>query len=255
LKEPYNYFHINSIDEDADGNLIISGRNTWSAYKVNRHTARTMWVLGGRHSSFSMGPGTQFAWQHDVRVRGRGDKIVTVFDDGGFPFVHNARGLTLRLDLTRARQDNHVPPLRPLFEGNMQRLPNGHDFIGWGQAPYFSEFDGSGHMIFDARFVDQNVTYRAWRFPWFAKPQTPPDIATRARANRMTVWVSWNGATSVARWRLLAGPGRTSLRAVRVVRKQNFETAITMRLHQYVAVEALNAAGRVIGRSATASVR
>jgi len=259
LKAPYNYFHLNSIDEDADGNLIISGRNTWSAYKVNRRTARTMWVLGGRHSTFAMGRGTQFAWQHDVRVRGRGDRLVTVYDDGGAPFVHNSRGLTLRLDLKHrrasvARQDDHVPPLRALFEGNLQRLPDGHDFVGWGQAPYFSEFDRSGRMIFDARFADRNVSYRVWRFPWSGYPQTTPDVAAQAKRRRMTAWVSWNGATNVAVWRLLAGPSPALLRRVGRARRRNFETAITARRALYVAVEAVDHAGHVIGRSATIPV-
>ncbi len=258
LKKPYNYFHLNSIDEDSDGNLIISGRNTWSAYKVDRHTAKTIWVLGGRRSTFKMGSGAQFVFQHDVRVRGKGDREATIFDDGGAPFVHDARGLVLRLDprhrqATVLRQDHHTPALTPLFEGNMQLLPDGHDFIGWGQAPYFSEFE-NGHMIFDARFVDQNLSYRAWRFPWNATPASPPDLAAHASGNKMTVWASWNGATTVSSWQLLAGGSSTALRAIRKVSKVKFETAIPASTASYVAVQALNASGKVIGRSATIPV-
>jgi hypothetical protein len=259
VKAPYNYFHLNSIDEGSDGNLIISGRNTWSAYKVNRHTAKTMWVLGGAHSTFRMGPGAQFAWQHDVRVHGSGDRTVTMYDDGAWPFVHNSRGLILHLDLkhklaTSVLQDNHQPALVAHFEGNMQQLPDGHEFIGWGQEPYFSEFDQTGRMIFDARFVDENVSYRSWRFPWFGAPVTPPDVTAHASGSKMKVWVSWNGATSVRSWRLLAGSSPTSLRAVSTVRKQDFETTLKAHAQPYVAVLALGTHGRVLGRSSVVPV-
>ena len=38
IGNPYDYFHINSIALDRDGNLLISARNTWAVYKVNHHT-------------------------------------------------------------------------------------------------------------------------------------------------------------------------------------------------------------------------
>jgi Arylsulfotransferase (ASST) len=260
LKAPYNYFHLNSVDEDLDGNLIISGRNTWSAYKVNRLTAKTMWILGGTHSSFKMRPGTRFAYQHDVRVRSRGDRIVTVFDDGGSPFVHHSRALTLRLDfrhrrVSRVREDDHRPTLWSQFEGNVQQLPRGHLFVGWGQQPYFSEFDGNGRMIFDARFVDANITYRAWRLPWRGTPASLVAVAAHKRGRRATIWVSWNGATNVSFWRVLGGRSANSLTPIRVVRKRGFETAIKTRSRPWVAIEALDRAGRAIGLSAAVRVR
>src|SRR5204863_2560586 len=127
-------FHLNSAQLDSDGNLVVSGRNTWAAYKVNHQTGAVMWTLGGRHSSFRMGPGTGFAFQHDVRVRARGDRYVTVFGDGaGPPAVHNqSRGLKLRLDLshmtaTAVAQREHLPPLPTQCECNWQHLPDAAD--------------------------------------------------------------------------------------------------------------------------------
>ena len=54
---PLDYFHVNSVEEDRDGNLVISARNTWAAYKVDRRTGKIVWTLGGKRSSFKMGPG------------------------------------------------------------------------------------------------------------------------------------------------------------------------------------------------------
>ena len=259
IKSPYNYFHINSIDQDFDGNLIVSGRNTWSVYKVNHRTGATMWVLGGKHSTFTMGRGTRFAYQHDVRVRTTHDRVVTVYDDGGSPFVHQSRGITLRLDMRHKRaslirRDLHRPALRAKFEGNLQRLPNGDDFIGWGEPPYFSEFDRRGRMIFDARFVGPNLSYRVWRFRWNATPLSLPDVAAHTGRGRTTVWASWNGATDVFLWRVLGGPTPTSLRPVGTFRKRNFETQMSVRPQSYIAVDALDARGQLMRESTVRQV-
>jgi hypothetical protein len=53
-----DYFHINSIDIDHYGNLLICARETFAVYKIDRTTGEVMWRLG---------PGTPFAYQHDAR--------------------------------------------------------------------------------------------------------------------------------------------------------------------------------------------
>jgi hypothetical protein len=82
-KEPrpaIDYFHINSIDVDHDGNLLVSARTTCAVYKIDRKTGEVMWRLGGKKSDFEMGPLTPFAYQHDAR-RQR-DGTITIFDNG-----------------------------------------------------------------------------------------------------------------------------------------------------------------------------
>ena len=80
----WDYFHINSINIDpSDGNLVISARNCWAFYKVNRKTGALIWRLGGKKSDFSMGLGTHFAFQHDVTPYGGG--VYTVFDNESTP--------------------------------------------------------------------------------------------------------------------------------------------------------------------------
>jgi hypothetical protein len=63
----YDYFHINSIDVDHDENLLVSARNTWTVYKIDRESGRVLWRLGGKKSDFEMGEGTRSALQHDAR--------------------------------------------------------------------------------------------------------------------------------------------------------------------------------------------
>ena len=76
----YDYFHINSISEAPDGNLLISARHTWAIYKVDRSSGQVIWRMNGKRSDFTMGPGTHFYWQHDARMPG--PATLTLFDNG-----------------------------------------------------------------------------------------------------------------------------------------------------------------------------
>jgi Arylsulfotransferase (ASST) len=255
---PLDYFHVNSVEEDRDGNLVISARNTWAAYKVTRQTGHIMWTLGGKHSSFTMGPGTSFAFQHDVRVRADDDAVLTLFDNGGGPprVKDQSRGLALALDLkhmtaTRTDEYRHTSALPANFEGNVQQLPGGNVFLGRGQQPYFGEFDASGQAILDGRFVSNTANYRAYTFPWKATPSTPPAVGASYRSGHAAVYVSWNGATEVAAWRILAGDAPTSLDPIMTSEKRGFETKVEIGAHRYVAVQALDRSGHPLATSAT----
>jgi Arylsulfotransferase (ASST) len=258
-RNPYDYFHINSVDQDYDGNLIISGRNVWAAYKVNIQTGAIMWTLGGRNSSFLLAPGSLFAFQHDVRAVGAGDQYISVFDDGGGPpQLHESRGLELALNFQTMTtqtvvQDDHSPPLDSDFEGSDQELPNSDAFIGWGQQPYFTEFNSSGREILDGRFVGYTGSYRAYRFAWSGQPADRPAVAALSRHRTTTVYASWNGATDVAAWRVLSGSSPRALGTARIARKTNFETAIAIRRAGYVQVQALSDRGHVLASSAIVS--
>ena len=220
-----------------------------------------MWTLGGKNSSYKVGSGATFAFQHDVRLHAEGDPTVTLFDDGaGPPRVHTqSRGITVRLDdkaktATLVTEDVHSPALAAAFEGNVQALPGGDEFVGWGQQPYFTEFDPHGQMVFDGRFVDSNSSYRAYRFPWSATPAGTPAVAATSAGDTTNVYVSWNGATRVASWRVLAGASADALQAVITATKQGFETQIPIAAEPYVAVQALDAAGRALATSAVVQV-
>ena len=253
---PYDYFHVNSVQQDSDGNLIISARNTWSVYKLNASTGSVMWKLGGKHSSFKMGPGTRTAYQHDALMHP--NDVMSIFDDGGWPSHRVSRALFERLDtrtmtarLVHAYE--HSPALDANVEGSVQELAHGDTFVGWGDAPYFSEFNRHGGEIFDGRLDSANASYRAYEFSWQGQPDTPPSLAvTRGRKGASTVYASWNGATQVVRWRVLAGSQPDRLRAVAVAPRRGFESVIDVRARaKYFAVQALDGSGHGLGTSAT----
>jgi hypothetical protein len=253
----YDYFHVNSVEVDQDSNLVISARNTWAAYKIDRSSGAVMWTLGGKHSSFKLMPGASFAFQHDVRVQGPGDRELTLFDDGGAPpTVHpQSRGLTLRLDFKHMTASvaavlDHTPPLRARFQGNLQRLPNGDELIGWGQQPYFTEFGVKGRVLLDARFVGGTSSYRVYAFaPWTATPDTVPALAAHSTRRSTTVYASWNGSTQTAFWLVLSGSRLGALSTRELVRRAGFETAVQIPRARYVRVEAMDFQGHVLASS------
>jgi arylsulfotransferase ASST len=257
---PFDFFHINSINLDPDGSLMISARNTWAVYGVDAASGQIAWRLGGKRSSFAAGPGTRTAYQHDPRVLPGG--LISVFDNGAAPTVHSqSRGIVLSLDrqsatATLVSQIAHTPPLVVQSQGNLQALANGDWFVGWGQEPFFSEYSAGGALLLDAHFPVHEQSYRSFRFPWTGTPVHPPAFAFLAgAAHGGTVYASWNGATEVASWRVLAGPRTTGLRAVAQAPRTGFETAIALPTGvagPYLAVQALDAGGRVLGVSAVA---
>jgi hypothetical protein len=249
--QTFDYFHINTIDVDTDGNLLLSARNTHTIYKIHRRTGKILWRLGGKRSDFTLGRNVRFGWQHDSRRQP--DGTLTIFDNAAAPKLRRqSRGIVLRLDMKRmhatlVRSFVHTPPIVAVDQANMQRLPNGNHLIGWGHEPFFTEFGPRGKMLFDGRFGRGRVdSYRAYRFPWIGRPKVPPDIAVDGE----TVYVSWNGATEVRKWQLLAGPERNKLRPVRTVPKTGFETAIPLPGDPaWVAVRALDRRNRSLARS------
>jgi hypothetical protein len=254
----FDYFHIDSVQLGGDGNFLISARNTWAVYKVDHRTGAVLWTLGGKHSSFRMGAGTSFAFQHDVRSVAPHDGLITLFDDGaGLPAVHTAsRGLELALDVRHrtaglVAQWEHSPRLLAEFEGNVQQLPHGDHVIGWGQQPYVTEYGRRGRPLLDARFVGDTSSYRAFRFPWTAVPAAPPVVVASNSTQGTTLFVSWNGATNVASWRVLSGNSATAMQPLETVPDTSFETTIELPSVSYVAVQALDANGSTLASSAT----
>jgi hypothetical protein len=258
---PYDYFHVNSLDPEPGGEMLISARNTWALYELDEQTGQVVASAGGRHSTIKMGSGTLTAFQHDATLLPNG--LVTVFDNGGVPTVHpQSRGIVVALNQqagteTLVAQYEHPGGLKAGSQGNVQPLAGGNLFVGWGAEPWFSEFSSSGQLLFDARMPPREESYRAYRFPWTGTPTGSPAVAVSASGSSgpVTVYASWNGATTVATWRVLGGsapsgaPGR-SLASVAEAPRSGFETAIAVpHATPYLRVQALAASGAVLGTS------
>jgi outer membrane protein assembly factor BamB len=177
----WDWFHINAVHLDTDGNLLISSRFTWTIYKVNLRTGAMMWQLGGKHSTFAIkaAPGQKldsageiFAFQHDPEALG--GNVYTVFDDesdGQQALYSCSRAVTIRLDLatgtaTLIKSVSQPEGLTAGATGSAQTTKNGDLFVSWGGLGYLSEFSPSGKLLFNAKLPDGVSTYRAYRLPW-----------------------------------------------------------------------------------------
>jgi hypothetical protein len=185
---PWDWFHLNAVKLDSDGNLLIDARDTWTTYEVSRHTGKILWQLGGKASSFKLAAapgqsldnaGELFAWQHDAEAHG--DGVYTFFDNESagtantgtntltdYPY---SRAITMKLNFkshvaTLVKSLNQPEAQLATSQGNTQLLPDGGTFVGWGALPYFSEFSSSGALVFNAEFPTGVNTYRAYRLPW-----------------------------------------------------------------------------------------
>jgi hypothetical protein len=259
---PWDAFHLNSIDREPGGNLLISARSTWTTYRLEAGSGRVLWRLGGKASSFTMAPGAEVAWQHDARLQP--DGTITLFDDGSNPRVHyQSRGVRVAIDKARhsARLTRvyHHPqtPLLADSQGNMQTLPDESVVIGWGAVASVTELGKNGRLLLDAHLPPGYSSYRAFRYRWSAHPLWPPQASARllAAKDSTAVFASWNGATEVASWRVLAGTAPNALTAQATMPNSGFESSITIpEAFPYVAVQALDASGHLLATSAAVKV-
>lgn len=203
-----------------------------------------------------MGPGTRTAFQHDGRIQPNGE--VTFFDDGANPPVHSqSRAIRVALNFKthEARLTSsytHPSPLLGASQGNMQVLASGNAVVGYGGVAAVSEYAPNGSLLFDAHLPLDMSSYRAYRYPWHGEPLTPPTIVANLNntSEETIVHMSWNGATDVASWRVLAGGSPTSLTPQATVPSNGFESeAILTKRYAYVQAQALSSTGKVLNMS------
>jgi hypothetical protein len=254
----YDYFHLNSVSLDTDGNLLISSRHTWTVYKVNRTTGAIIWRLGGKKSDFTLGPGLPFAWQHDAVAVDA--STIRIFDNesNGRPVLPYSRAIWVTHDdttmtATLARSIEHPAALSAIAEGSVQDLANGNTFVEWGILGRFSEFGPTGQLLFDATEAPGYATYRGYRFPWVGNPSTSPTaVALQNSDGSIAVHAVWNGATEVASWEVLGGATSGTLATIGSAAWNGLDTVITVPgPANDIQVVAMNAAGTAIGTSAT----
>ncbi len=276
----WDAYHLNSIDEGQNGALLLSAHDTWAVFEISNPAitggGKVLWQLGGKPQTewpqFSIsnditGPyDSAFQWQHDaefqpvVRNQPPGQDQISLFDDAccesPYPDPFSpAQGEILNLDfsnMTASVQKSypHDPSLFPNSQGDVEALPNGDEFIGWGAEPYYSEYTKTGAALYDVRMPGGDISYRAYRNTWVGLPLTRPSAAVRLANGAPVVYASWNGSTETAAWRLLAGPKPDALSPVSTTSRTGFETALaTPIISRFYQVQALDAQGHVLRTS------
>ncbi|KAJ3968794.1 ASST-domain-containing protein [Lentinula raphanica] len=262
--DPWDYFHINSIQKLDDGNFFISSRHCHTLYLVNP-AGDILWKMGGMQSDFTFGQGANFSWQHHARMRD--SNTITVFNNGAseynqeFPY---SQGLYLTFDES-AKTVSLINARSPFnrtvttAQGSVQLLDNGYSFVGWGAMPYFSQHDSSGNILWSAQFApseNEVSSYRVFLHDWVARPKTSPSMSISSSSNstNAVVYAWWNGATEVTAWKLMGSTLLTPLApdTLSVVEKSDFETTLTYtgkRQYTFFQVAAMNAKGQTLDYS------
>lgn len=259
---PWDFFHMNSVAEDSDGQLLVSARHASAVYKIDRRKGDVLWRLGGKRSSFTMGAGARFAYQHDAQLTPNG---VSIFDNGSTEFdsAHGRKTRVVFLRLDRAHRTatldhaiTHPSGVRSSSQGNARLQPNRDTFVGWGNSPKISEFGPQGQLLWDARLPNGYFqSYRAFRAPWVGIPDRPPAVRAGSARGELSVYASWNGSTQVTGWRVLAGPSASALQPLRDAPWGGLETLIQApSAASFARVQALGADGAVLRSSAVTKV-
>jgi hypothetical protein len=258
-----DYFHINSVDlwPGSARNLLISSRNTSTVYLVDRATKKIIWQLGGKHSSFKLGSGVAFNFQHDARALSDGSGL-SIYDDESGVSGQTASAKVISLDMTtmtatlRHRYEHTTAAVTSPYTGNNQLLATGGHFVDFGGSPYFTVFGATGSeltgpILFDGRLPDNVFTYRTFLGDWTGRPSSS-EIGFKVYANgndHYTAHCSWNGATEIATWVMRVGATDTQLAPVTSSARQGFET--TMRFTytgaKYFQATAVDSAGNALG--------
>jgi hypothetical protein len=270
--DAFDFFHINSVDKTESGDYIISARYMHAVVCVSGTTGELLWQLGGKNNNFedlSGGAALDFAWQHHVRWLGNG--TISLFDNHRNTVVHgpsvHSKGLIVRVDLETMTVDfvgKYVHPDRILnvSQGSVQLVENGNVLVGFGNSPTYVEYKPSGEVLCSAHFaphlafelVDFGLvkSYRIFKKQWKGRPNTQPDV--KAKDGR--VYVSWNGATEVAGWRVERAANGLDAEndefvSIKDVKRSGFETTIDLKKEElgHIRVVALDAANSVMARS------
>lgn len=263
----FDFFHINSIDKDANRDYIVSSRNVWGIVCISHTDGSVLWQLGGLGNSFkdlSDGAATDMSWNHHAAWYE--NTTLTIFDNaynGHLWSSDRSRGLMIDLDIaemTAEVRHTYVAPQHILApsQGSVQALPNGNIFVGWGHTPAFTEFTLDGEVLCDTHFgaiwfanFAWTKSYRSFKYPWVGKPKTPP--ATAMRQSQHALFVSWNGATEVARWVLQSSADfeKDDIKDHDDVPKLHFETKIQVpdEAESMVRVAAMDRGGNVLAHS------
>ncbi len=260
----YDYVHPNSVALDTDGNIWLSARHTSTVYKIDSQTGALYWRLGGKRNNFSMGAGTTFMWQHDARPRA--NNVLSLFDNAASaPGVQSrdvSNGMQLDVDqqamkVTLVHSDDNPQKALSLSQGAYEPLANGDWFAGWGSVAEYTEFSPSGKVLLDVNINGGSTSYRAFKAVWNGMPTTLPSVAAHSDGSTLTVAASWNGATNVSRWEVLAGPSADALTPVGTFSTSGFETTMHIPAAAnatVVEVQALGASGAGLGTSKSVTV-
>ncbi|PLN86123.1 ASST-domain-containing protein [Aspergillus taichungensis] len=278
--DAWDYFHINSVDKDTDGNYLVSARDACAVHKIDGSTGEIIWRLGGTKSDFQLGDNVAFCFQHHARfVSKDGSKeVISLYDnaahgteDGRGHEVHThpfSQGKIIEVD-THSWSARIVQAFQPpdgllsKSQGSTQLQPGGNVLVNWGSEGAMTEFRPDGTPIFHAYMDSGDLglgveNYRAFRYNWTGLPHETPALVSLINDEGTTAYVSWNGDTETKVWRFYAAVDEYGSREfLGEAERTGFETALDLgpKAVHAVSAEAIGANGRVLTTTAVVQTK
>lgn len=270
-QSPWDYFHLNSVDKNEEGDYLLSARHVSTIYKVSGKDGSIIWQLGGANPSFEQ-ENFVFSYQHDAKwiSENATHTVFSFYDNASNTYNHTGKfshGWIISID-HRAKTASMIKEwgapepeggLLSGSQGSLQLLPNGGAHIGWGEHSYFSEYteDGEATMYGILATRPSNVmVYRSTKWNWTAQPLTKPTLWTYSKtgADKMVFYASWNGATEVKAWNFYTSSKATGpWQLAEKKDKKGFETVLhSEQFHKWAYAQALDANGNVLEESVIA---
>jgi hypothetical protein len=219
----FDFPHMNSLDVDTDGHILLSSRSTSECTKINKDTGRFIWRLGGAHSDFTFVNDPLLGTRNQHCFRRAGTNTYMIYDNGDQHNPSQSRGVQYTLDLTNKTATivwqyppTTTPSIYGWYMGNVQLLTNGSRLINWAvyNLPKLTEIAPNGTKVFEMNWVNQYETYRVWRCPWRGVA-LQPYLILEPYPDNLTLIMNQFGDTNVAYYRIYGGtsPQPTNLLA------------------------------------------
>jgi hypothetical protein len=248
----FNFTHMNAVDIDVDGHILLSSRNLSEVTKINRDTGEIIWRLCGTDPArsdfvFVNDPLNGFSSQHDIRSMGNGR--YTIFDNGNLHSPQVSRGVEYELD-----PDNGTATMvweyrdgkYTHYMGNAQRLPTGNTLINFvtPSFPTLVEVDPNGVKRFEIDLIPDNELYRGFRFPWDGIVEVPY-LIVESPPDNITLIFNKFGDPNVAYYRIYGGttPQPTTLLDTSTTTLKRISEGLKNGLRYYFRVTAVDIHG------------
>jgi hypothetical protein len=257
LDNPYGgsfrFPHMNAIDIDEDGHILLSSRHISEVTKINRDTGEIIWRLSGipKNNDFTYvndplgGPRNQ----HAIRYTGNGRYLM--FDNGNLHSPQVSRAVEYELDVdamtaTVVWEFREMPDVFSHYMANTQRLPNGNTLINWavGSLPKLTEVRPDGTKAFEMNWVDGYEAYRVWRCPWQGMA-LKPNLVIEPLPDNLTLIFNKFGDPNVAYYRIYGGtsPQPTTVLATSTSTLKRLSEGLENGLQYYFRVTAVDIHG------------
>jgi len=163
--------HMNSIEDDGKGHLIVSARHLNAVYAINKADGSIAWKLGGTMTPQSLtvlgddaNALSHLAGQHDARLQP--DGTVTVYDNGSgagrAPRASRWQIDPVAQTATLVEQITDKDVRSSLAGGGARRVADGSWVVSWCSSPLVRAYSSEHSAIFTLKLA--GATYRAVPF-------------------------------------------------------------------------------------------